>query len=369
MKYVYNNFKPQARKHIIVTYSVGKKNDLKDIAHAIAQYVTLGTAQEIPEYCSLKQFEKMAPRAFALNNRKREFKVAYPLALFEKNSVTHLLSFLHGSILAPGVPVDSMITDVEIPQSYSKSFLGPYWGTRILKYFKNRLAEQSVCYMSQIQGQLICTQAQMVKLIKQRWYQGMDMIVEDVRLGDFSSARFYQRVRAILQAKKEVEAETGMHKMYFFNVTGTPDVIYERSDFIRKMGGRGVVIDVAVTGIDNVHMLRKSKLGMLIYARHALAEFVSGHVHVLSPRVQLQLLRLAGADVVELGDFAQLLPAKKQTKRGAEKFFTEDLGAAAIFEKMGGLHQMVPVMPVGHSLKVDAYFADFVSQNIILDIR
>lgn len=364
MDYLHLKTKLRAGKHLIVHFNVEAKKALKDVGREICEYASFGKIKKSDKVITQSKFNKLAPRVIAVDNRNKNITIAYPVALFEKNSITHLLSVLVGSLMHVSSAKKIHINDIEIPSSYSKTFQGPYYGVTGIRSILN-IYERAITGCS-VSNQFALTLKQSVKEIKSLWYRGVDIIHEDERLADLSHNKFYARVRAILQAQNQVEKETGVKKLYVFNVTGTPDQIFQRSDYIKKLGGRAVMVNVVATGIDNIQMLRKSNIGVMIYAHEGFAGMLSYADHVtLSARVQLQLLRMSGCDFVDFGEINRYGSlTEKSKKKDVVTLLHDTVHVDTLLEKFAKLHDVMPVFTVPEDGTLRSKISDSTSHDI-----
>lgn len=363
MKYVDLKFKPTSGRFIIVTYYIQSKVAIKDIAQTICELTSFGESGAHRVKIKKSIFNKFAPRVFEVNSRKRLVKIAYPVVLFEDNSITHFLSNIMGALLSVKNITKLRIVDLELPRRYINSFQGPFWGQEKLRELLG--IHNRALTACTIKPQLGLTVAQTIKEAKALWHSGVDIIREDERIADVSYNKFYTRVRKILKAKESIEEETGQKKLYVFNVTGTPDKIFERADYIKKVGGHAVMVDVVATGIDNVQMLRKSNIGVLIYAHRAAYGLLTTDKKIgIDLNVFVQLIRLAGADFLDLGVLGTYGKLTKPYRRKLQTIFNDQIGISGCVHKLGKLSSMMPIISIPEDDTIRPVVAQYLDNDV-----
>lgn len=365
MNYTNLKAKPKAVKNLIVTFEIDSKRQLKDIGREICELASFGEINKFSEKeINKMKFGKLAPIFFDVNKKKKQISIAYPIALFEKNSITHLLSVLVGSLMKVAKTKRILIVDAKIPQVYIKTFQGPYYGVTGIRSLLG-IYERAITGCT-VKNQFAMTLNQSVDEIKKLWYKGVDVIREDERLADLSHNKFYARVRAILKAQSEVEKETGSKKLYVFNVTGTPDQIFQRSDYIKKMGGYAVMVNVVATGMDNIQMLRKSNLGVVIYAHEGFSGMLTYADHVkISAGVYLQLLRLSGCDFLDFGELTRYGSLRAPyRKKVIDDIMFKGLELDNLSKKFSNHHEVMPVFSISEDDTLRTKVSDSVSHDI-----
>lgn len=334
--YLNLNYRPLFNQEIIATYYVESALPLKKAAVEIAKESSIGTWTELSTLRQ-KTFNRLAPQIFQINLKKKTVKIAYPLALFEPGNLPQLLSSLAGNIFSMKAVNKLRLLNLEFPEKYINAFPGPAFGIsgirKILK-IKSRPIIGSI-----IKPKLGLSSTEHARLAYTIWKNGVDLVKDDENLTDMSFNRFEDRVKKVLALKRQAEKETGQIKIHAFNITAPPDIMLKRAKFVKKMGGKCVMVDIVSTGLDNVLCLRKQNLGLIIHghrAGHSL--FTRDSRHGMTMLVLAKLARLAGIDQLHTGTVVGKM-------EGAEKEVT-DINKQ-IREKWLNLKPVLPIASGG----------------------
>ena len=140
------------------------------------------------------------------------------------------------------------------------------------------------------------------------------MVKDDENLTDQKYCQFEPRVKMVLEGVKKIESETGRKLVYVPNITaGDIDTLIKRAEFIKKLGGNCLMIDILASGFSAVQTIRKKFPKMILHghrARHGDRTiypeiFVNGKLielrHGISMRVIALFARLAGINQLHIG--------------------------------------------------------------------
>lgn len=135
---------------------------------------------------------------------------------------------------------------------------------------------------------------------------GMDLIKDDHGLANQPFAPFEERVARVAEAIARANARTGGRTLYFPNVTGPFEVMWERIQHARQVGATGLLLMPAYCGLDWMRRVAEDDSLALPVMSHP--AFIGSYV--LDPRfgvshavVHGQLQRLAGADLSVLPNY------------------------------------------------------------------
>ena len=124
---------------------------------------------------------------------------------------------------------------------------------------------------------------------------GADLVKDDELLGDPEWCPLEERVRAVVAA--------GVN--YAANVTGPVESLLTRAARVVELGAGGVMINAFAQGLDALRALRAAELGVPIFAhRVGAALWVRRADFGVAPAVVAELMRLCGADYVQVGSFS-----------------------------------------------------------------
>ena len=335
--YINFNYKPKA-DDLVAIFHLEASGSLEEAATAVACESSIGSWTDLS---TLKKStaNKLQARVFHLDKKTGLVKIAYPLDLFELNSIPQFLSSVGGNIFSMKMVKNLRLLDVSFPAKYVKSYLGPAFGmTGIRKILgnKNKLILGSI-----IKPKVGLNPDEQAELSYKIWKNGIDLVKDDENLTSLSFNNFEERVTKVLKMLKRVEKETGKVKFYSANVTAPPDIMIERAKFVKKMGGRVAMVDIISTGLDNVQYLRKQNLGLILHGHRAgHSTFSRNPRHGISMLVVAKMSRLAGIDQLHTGTVVGKMEGSKSEVSQINNFLT-----AKWFDKKpilpiasGGLH-------------------------------
>lgn len=315
-------FKPNLDKYLIATFRIESKLGLSKAAEHIAAESSIGTWTPI-EGLSDAIFNKLSPKIFYLNPKKKIAKVAYPIDLFEKGSIPQLLSSLGGNIFSMKVIDNLRWEDIEFPKSYINSFQGPALGIdgiRGLLKIKDRPIVGSI-----IKPKVGLPSAKQAEISYRIWTNGVDVVKDDENLTSMTFNNFKDRVKLVLAALKAAEKQTGEKKVYICNVTAPIDEMIERAKLIKKSGGTCAMVDLVSVGLGAVQTLRKQNLGLIIHGHRAgHSTFTRNPAHGISMYVIAKLSRLAGIDQLHTGTVVGKMEGSKEEVAAINEFLRED---------------------------------------------
>ena len=347
MKTSYFNlkYKPNRQKDIIATYYIESKLGLKKAAIEVDKESSIGTWTNLTSMTS-KIFDRLAPQVFYENRKTNIVKIAYPLALFEPGEIPQLLSALAGNIFSMKVVDNLRLEDLDFPPKYLDSFQGPYYGLHGIRKLLN--IKKRPLIGSIIKPKVGLSAKEQAKLAYTVWTNGIDVVKDDENLTDLPFNHFKDRVREVMKLKKRVEKETGLKKVYVFNVTAPADLMLERAKYVKKMGGNCVMIDIVSCGLDNVQYLRKQNLKLILHGHRAgHSAFTRNAKHGMTMLVLAKLARLAGIDQLHTGTVVGKMEGDAKEVIAVNKAITQVKGWSKIKPVMpiasGGLHpRLIP---------------------------
>ena len=304
-------------KNIICTFYVESKLDLLEAAESIAGESSIGTWTHVNAMTS-DIFKRLAPSIFYVDKYTGIVKIAYPTALFEKDSIPQLMSSIAGNIFGVKMIDNLRLIDITFPKSYVQSFPGPAFGiqgVRDLVDIHNRPLLGTI-----IKPKVGLDPKQHAEVAYQAWMGGVDLVKDDENLTNQEFNPFEERVIETLKRKKEAEAKTGKRKVYAANITAEADVMLERAKFVKAHGGNFIMIDVLTAGWSGVQYIRKQNLGLAIHGHRAMhAAFTKNPKHGISMLVIAKASRLVGVDQLHTGTVIGKMEGKKDAVIGIDK--------------------------------------------------
>jgi len=339
------NYKPDYDSEIIAIYQIEATLPLKQAAIEVAKESSIGTWTTLSQEGS-KMFKKLSPHIFYADKKSSVVKIAYPLVLFELGNIPQLLSALAGNIFSMKMIENLRLLDLELPKRYIDSFPGPKWGIdgiRKIMKIKNRPLIGSI-----IKPKVGLSAQAHAKLAYDIWKNGVDLVKDDENLTDLTFNKFKDRVDAVIKYRRQVEQETKLRKIHVFNVTGPADLMLKRARYVKKQGGRCVMVDLVACGLDNVQFLRNQKLDLIIHghrAGHSL--FTRNPKHGLTMLILAKLARLAGVDQLHTGTVVGKMEGGKKEVAGINDFLKEDWQVNFLLSDWSGIKPIMPIASGG----------------------
>lgn len=338
-------YKPH-KDNIIATYRIESKLGLKKAAIEIAKESSIGTWTKLGTL-EQKTFDKLAPQIFSINNRTKTVQIAYPIEDFELGSIPQLLSSLAGNIFSMKCVDKLRLEDLSLSTKYINSFQGPKLGVngvrKLTKIHKRPLIG------SIIKPKVGLTSKQHAKLAYDIWTNGIDVVKDDENLTSMKFNKFETRVKEVMKLKRKAEKETGCQKIHVFNITAPMDIMLHRAKLVKKHGGKCVMVDLVSVGLDNVQVLRKLDLGMIIHGHRAGHSMFSRNPrHGMSMLVIAKLSRLAGIDQLHTGTVVGKMDGTKEEVININLALKEDAGINRVLrEDWGRIKATLPIASGG----------------------
>ena len=289
---------------------------------------------------SLSAFVFYAKELFEIEgNKAAHIKVAYPIELFEDNSVPQILSDISGNILGMKIIPKARLFDIEIPYRYIKTFKGPEFGIEgVRKYMKTyKTGRPHVGTI--VKPKVGLNPEDTATLSYESWYGGCDFVKDDENLTNQRFCPFEDRVIKVLDALDRAESETGEKKLYAPNITGVN--MTERAQFVKDHGGACIMVDILVAGFSKVQEIRDQGFKMIIHGHRAMhAAMTRYERHGISMPVLSLLSRLSGIDQLHIGTVVGKMEGElTEVLKNKEKIVSDLFGMNPCFPvNSGGLH-------------------------------
>jgi len=233
----------------------------KQAAAALATESSIGTWTEVSTM-EKKKFKRLAARVYEISRKYNRVKVAYPLDLFEKGNIPQLLSSVAGNVYSLKEITSLRLINLHFPPSYIKSFPGPNFGQKGIRKVtkvKNRPLIGVI-----IKPKLGLSPARHAQVAHQVLKNGADLVKDDENLTNQKFNPFKQRVVKTLKKVKQIEKTSKTKKLVAFNVTASTPEMIKRAKFVKKQGGRCIMIDLVTAGFSGLQALREANLGLII---------------------------------------------------------------------------------------------------------
>lgn len=335
------NYKP-FKDDIIATYRIESKLKLEEVAIEIAAESSIGTWTHLSTLTQ-KTFNKLAPQIFFIDKKNKIVKISYPIELFEPGNIPQLLSALAGNVFSMKIIDNLRLEDLSLSTKYINSFQGPRYGI-------NGIRKLMGIYKRPLIGSIIKPKVglnakQHAKLAYDVWINGIDIVKDDENLTDMSFNKFKNRVTEVMKLKNKAEKITKHKKIHVFNITAPMDKMLERTKFVKKMGGLCVMTDLVSVGLDNVQVLRRLNLGLIIHGHRAgHSMFTRNPKHGMSMLVIAKLARLAGIDQLHTGTVVGKMEGSKDEVIEINESIREDFNINKVLRE--NWSKIKPVLPI-----------------------
>ncbi|MCD6270397.1 type III ribulose-bisphosphate carboxylase [bacterium] len=355
--YLNRSYKPK-KNDIIVEYRVEPSFglSLERAAEKIAAESSIGTWTKLSTL-NKRTFNRLSAKIFFVSKKTKRVKIAYPLVLFEPRSIPQLLSSIAGNIFSMKDIKNLRLEDIKFPDVYINKFSGPGFGIDgIRKIFG--------IYNKPILGSIIkpkvgLSAAEQALLAYKVFKNGIDIIKDDENLTDLPFDKFTERVKEVLKLKKKAEKETGKKKVYAFNVTGPLDIMLERAKFVKKEGGKCIMVDIVSCGWSALQYLRDQNFGLIIHGHRAgHSAFTRNKKHGLTMLVVAKLARLAGIDQLHTGTVVGKMEGTREEVLSIDNFLRK---------KWANLKPVMPIASGGLHPALLPKLIDILGRDLIIN--
>lgn len=229
--------------------------------------------------------------------------IAYPMDLFEENSVVNIMSSIVGNVFGFKAVAALRLEDMRIPVALVKTFPGPNFGiyderVRLNKWGRPLLG-------GTVKPKLGLSARDYATIIYECLVGGLDTTKDDENMNSQPFNRWRDRFLYGMDAVKRAEAETGEAKGHFFNVTANAtSESLRRLEYVAAQGSRYIMFDFLTAGFAAATDVfkRAGELGLFVHCHRAMhAVFTRQKNHGIHFRVIAKWLRLTGGDHLHTG--------------------------------------------------------------------
>lgn len=297
MGYVDLGYKPKGTD-LVCEFSLEPRKGLsvREASDRVASESSTGTWVEVTT--SRPYIKKLGAKVFHIKGKT--VRIAYPLGLFEPGNIPQILSSVAGNIFGMKDVRNLRLEDIDLPARIIRSFRGPGFGisgVRRIFGVKKRPLLGTI-----IKPKLGLRTADHAGVAYDAWVGGCDIVKDDENLSSQDFNPFRKRVVETLRMRSRAEKETGEVKAYMPNITAETGKMLKRAEFVRKHGGRYVMVDIMTVGWSALQTLRDKGPGLVIHAHRAMhAAITRNPKHGISMLVLAKLARLIGVDQIHIG--------------------------------------------------------------------
>ncbi|MGE5609897.1 MAG: form I ribulose bisphosphate carboxylase large subunit [Bacillota bacterium] len=244
--------------------------------------------------------------------------IAYPMDLFEENSVVNIMSSIVGNVFGFKAVAALRLEDMRIPVALVKTFPGPNIGiyderARLNKWNRPLLG-------GTVKPKLGLSAKDYATIIYECLVGGLDTTKDDENMNSQPFNRWRDRFHYGIDAVQQAEAETGEAKGHFFNVTAnSTEEALRRLEYIASQGTRYIMYDFLTAGFAASADIfkRAGELGIIVHCHRAMhAVFTRQNNHGINMRVVAKWLRLVGGDHLHTGTVVGKLEGSRQETLG-----------------------------------------------------
>jgi ribulose-bisphosphate carboxylase large chain len=301
MKYIdYVDLKYHESKNDVICefYIEPYRCSIKEAAGAVASESSVGTWTEVTT--SNSEIEKLGAKVFSIKNNI--VKISYPIELFEPGNMPSILSGIAGNIFGMKAVKNLRLIDVHFPKKIVNSFSGPLYGIdgiRRILHVKSRPLVGTI-----VKPKLGLNEKDHAGVAYKAWVGGCDIVKDDENLTSQDFNHFEKRVLMTLQARDLAEKMTGERKMYMPNITAELQEMLDRAEFVKRLGGEYVMVDVLTLGWSALQTLRNfnKHLKLVLHAHRAgHAALTRNKKHGISMLTIAKVCRMIGLDQLHIG--------------------------------------------------------------------
>jgi ribulose-bisphosphate carboxylase large chain len=244
--------------------------------------------------------------------------IAYPMDLFEENSVVNIMSSIVGNVFGFKAVAALRLEDMRIPIALVKTFPGPNIGiyderARLNKWNRPLLG-------GTIKPKLGLPAKDYSTIIYECLVGGLDTTKDDENMNSQPFNRWRDRFHYGMDAVIRAEKETGEAKGHFFNVTAnSTEEALRRLEHIAAQGTRYIMYDFLTAGFAASADIfkRAGELGIIVHCHRAMhAIFTRQNNHGIHMRVVAKWLRLVGGDHLHTGTVVGKLEGSRKETLG-----------------------------------------------------
>jgi ribulose 1,5-bisphosphate carboxylase large subunit-like protein len=245
--------------HFLATYYIETQQDLRKVAETIAEIETTapwgpGEPTELFLRCrgEVGEVREVAPG-------KGEIDILFPLInlnLEEAAFPSLWLTMIGGGTHALIAYEKSRLLDFKLPLAVLRHFPGPGYGPRGTREFLGA-APDELMIGTIVKPTAGLIPAQVANICYQVAAGGMRFIKDDEKMLNTAYCPLGERVRAVVEALKRAEDETGNKVLYCPHITTTPERLLDNAHIALENGARGLMVNFFAAGFNSLQTLRE----------------------------------------------------------------------------------------------------------------
>ena len=192
------------------------------------------------------------------NIKQAQIEIAWPFSNVGAN-LSNFCATVAGNLYELNPFSAIKLLDVDIPAEFSAKYPGPAFGIEGTRKLTG-------VYQRPIIGTIIkpsvgLTPEQTAERVRTLIHSGLDFIKDDELMGDSPHSPFEKRVDLVMREINDYGEKKGFKPMFAFNISGDPDDMARRHDYVVSRGGTCVMISLNWVGISaGVQIIKHSQL-------------------------------------------------------------------------------------------------------------
>lgn len=298
-------------KYVIGVFYVESEKGLLEVAEAIASESSIGTWTGLSTM-SQEVMNRLGARIFYADEETNIIKIAYPVELFERDSIPQLLSDVAGNIFGMKEIENLRVRDIRFPESYIRTYDGPAFGIKGIKEIMD--INDRPLLGTIVKPKVGLSADQHAEVAFESWVGGIDVVKDDENLTNQAFNPFEERVVKTMMALKKAEDITGQRKMYVPNITAPVTEMERRAEFVKAQGGNTIMMDIITVGFSGVQHIRNQNYGMIIHGHRAMhGAFTNNTKHGIAMLPIAKIARLSGVDQLHTGTVVGKMEGGEET--------------------------------------------------------
>jgi ribulose-bisphosphate carboxylase large chain len=329
------DYSPSDSDIICDFHVVPRDISLNEAMGGVAAESSIGTWTELT---TVKPYiERLHSTVFQVEGN--DFKIAYPIELFEPGNMPNILSGIAGNVFGLDALESLRLNDINFPENLVRSFEGPRYGIEGIRELLGLVDRPLVGTI--IKPKLGLRTDDHAKVAYDAWSGGCDIIKDDENLSSQRFNPFEERLTKTLEMRDLTEEETGEKKVYMVNVTAETEEMLKRAEMVQDQGGRYMMVDILTCGWSALQTIRNRRLDLVIHAHRAgHAAFTRSSSHGINMRVIAKVARILGVDQLHVGTaVGKMADTKNEVLDNVEVLKQSMFGLKPVLPvASGGLH-------------------------------
>lgn len=323
MDFVDLTYKPKDDELLAIFKVTPNGISIEEAAGRVASESSIGTWTTLTTMTS--DLRKLMAKVYEIKDNGL-IKIAYPIDLFEVNSVPQILSSVAGNVFGMRAIKALKLIDIKFPKPIVKAFRGPQFGIQGVRD-KLKIYGRPIT-ATVVKPKVGLDTERYAKVAYEILSGGVDLLKDDENLTSQNFNPFMKRIDAIMKVIDKVERETGEKKGYLVNITAETKEMIRRAKVVADYGNCFVMIDILTTGWAALQTLRNKleDLKLAIHAHRAFhAAFTRNPDHGMSMLIVAKLARLIGVDHIHIGVPVGKMEAKAKDVLTIQREITTDV--------------------------------------------